>query len=361
MGNYSHCLLLLFAILAIGCSSDADPGDETLEPDMVYYPPLGSDSWELVAPSDLGWNTTAQEELVTFLESSDTKAFIVLHRGRIALEYYFGSFSRDSLWYWASAGKTLTAFTLGLAQEDGFLEISDPTSDFLGDGWTSADPAKESLITVEHQVTMTTGLNDLSFDCVSPECLEYLADAGTRWAYHNGPYTLLQEVVSAAANRPFSSYFNTRLRDPIGMDGFWLSTNGLNSVYFSKPRSMARYGLLVLYDGKWDGSTILGDSRYMAEMKNSSQALNPSYGYLWWLNGKESYRAPGLQLSFNGPLIPNAPADTYAGLGKNDQKLYLVPGKDLVIVRMGEDSGDNLLGPTSYDNLLWEKISKVIP
>ena len=59
-------------------------------------------------------------------------------------------------------------------------------------------------------------------------------------------------------------------------------------------------------------------------------------------------------------LIPNAPADTYSGLGKNDQKLYIVPSKGLVIVRMGDNAGESLLGPSSFDNALWEKISNFI-
>jgi hypothetical protein len=70
--------------------------------------------------------------------------------------------------------------------------------------------------------------------------------------------------------------------------------------------------------------------------------------------------APSLQLVFNGTLIPNAPADTYSGLGKNDQKLYIVPAKRLVIVRMGEEAGESLLGPSSFDNALWEKIMDLI-
>ena len=95
-------------------------------------------------------------------------------------------------------------------------------------------------------------------------------------------------------------------------------------------------------------------------MKNSSQNLNRAYGYLWWLNGKSSYRAPGPQAEFSGELIPNAPTDTYAGLGRNDQKLYIVPSMELVIVRMGEDAGEDLLGPSSFDNTLWEKLNDFI-
>ena len=191
-------------------------------------------------------------------------------------------------------------------------------------------------------------------------CLEYEADAGTRWAYHNGPYTLLESVVSEAAKTSFSAFFNMHLRNRIGMNGLWLSTNGLNNVYFSTARSMARFGLLNLNHGVWKEDTILGDMDYISDMINTSQELNKSYGYLWWLNGKESYMAPSLQAVFNGSLIPNAPADTYSGLGKNDQKLYIIPSKGLVVIRMGEDAGESLLGPTSFDNVLWEKISALI-
>jgi hypothetical protein len=58
--------------------------------------------------------------------------------------------------------------------------------------------------------------------------------------------------------------------------------------------------------------------------------------------------APGLTVEFQGELIPNAPVDLIAGLGKNDQKLYIVPSQNLVIVRMGDDAGESLLGPSSF-------------
>ena len=137
------------------------------------------------------------------------------------------------------------------------------------------------------------------------------------------------------------------------MDGFWISSNGSNSIYYSTARSMARFGLLVLNNGKWGALPVMAD----AAMLKSSQELNKSYGYLWWLNGRQSYMAPASQVVFPGKLIPEAPDDLVAGLGKNDQKLYIVPSQKLVIVRMGQDSGENLLGPSSFDNQLWEHLS----
>lgn len=353
---------LLISIFFWGCSSDGDSGEIIPEPEVgaLYFPPSGSATWETLTPTELGWNTSAEQALYDLLEEKSTKAFIILKDGKMVVEWYFGDHTQNTSWYWASAGKTLTAFTVGLAQEEGLLSIEDKTSTYLGEGWTGEPLEKENLITIWHQLTMTSGMDDMEFDCVTPDCLTYVADAGTRWAYHNGPYTLLDAVVASASGLEWSDYFNTRLRNKIGMDGFWFSTNGLNNVYFSTARSMARFGLLNLNNGSWDGEEILADSEYRTAMKNTSQNLNKSYGYLWWLNGKNSYRGPGLQIEFDGPLIPNAPSDLYAGLGKNDQKLYVVPSQKLVVVRMGEDAGENSLGPSSFDNQLWEKLSAYI-
>lgn len=358
-------LFLILTLLSfLGCDKNTDGLNDTSiieNPDTsLYFPGTNSDVWDTISLAELGWNSDARKDLTDFLEEKDTKAFIVLKDGKIAMEEYFGTFTKDSLWYWASAGKTLTAFTVGIAQELEYLNIDEKSSTYLGEGWTSGPLDKENMITIKNQLTMTSGLKDTAFDCVTADCLEYEADAGNRWAYHNGPYTLLQSIVSEATNTSFSDFFNTNLRNRIGMNGLWISTNGLNNVYFSSARSMARFGLLNLNNGVWNGEPILGDLDYISDMQNTSQELNQSYGYLWWLNGKESYMAPSLQFVFNGTLIPNAPLDTYSGLGKNDQKLYIVPSMGLVIVRMGDDASESLLGPSSFDNALWEKIGNLI-
>ena len=123
---------------------------------------------------------------------------------------------------------------------------------------------------------------------------------------------------------------------------------------------MARFGLLNLNKGSWNTNQILMDQNYFTEMTNTSQDLNKSYGYLWWLNGKTNFRVPTLEIEFIGELITDAPNDLIAGLGKNDQKLYIVPSQNLVIVRLGDDTGENLLGPSSFDNELWVRINALI-
>jgi CubicO group peptidase (beta-lactamase class C family) len=143
------------------------------------------------------------------------------------------------------------------------------------------------------------------------------------------------------------------------MNGSWYSTNGFNNVFFSTARSMARFGLMILNKGVWDEDVIINEN-YVNNMTNASQNINKSYGYLWWLNGKSSYMIPQKQKVFEGFLIPNAPADMFSGLGKNDQKIYVVPSQNLVIVRMGEIADEDSLVPISFDNELWEKINGLI-
>lgn len=326
----------------------------------MYFPPLTGTTWETVAPESLGWCTENIDSLYRFLDSRNTKAFIVLKDGRIAMERYFGGFTRDSIWYWASAGKTITAFLVGQAQEAGLLKLSDPTSKYLGKGWTSADPAKEDLITIRHQLTMTSGLNDLVADsyCTLPSCLNYRADAGKRWAYHNAPYTLLEQVLENASGQPINMFTMNRLRSRTGMRGLWV-TVGYNNVYFSDARSMARFGLLTLNKGIWQQDTLLRDTAYFRQMVTPSQTLNNSYGYLWWLNGQPNHMLPGTQIVFNGPIVPNAPADMVAGLGKDDQKVYVVPSSNLVVVRMGESSGLSVLALSNFDDQLWAQMNRV--
>jgi CubicO group peptidase (beta-lactamase class C family) len=118
---------------------------------------------------------------------------------------------------------------------------------------------------------------------------------------------------------------------------------------------MARFGLLMLNKGKWENNTILNEV-FVSEATSTSQNLNLSYGYLWWLNGKDSYRLPQSQLVFKGSLVPSGPTDMYMALGKNDQKIYVIPSKNMVVVRMGEAADNANLALSDFDEVLWSKI-----
>jgi len=327
---------------------------------QIYFPPTTGNYWETTSPAQLGWCEDQLPELISFLESNNTKAFLVLKNGRIVIENYFGTFTQDSLWYWASAGKTLTSYLVGIAQQNGQLSINDLSSNYLGSGWTSCTADQENAITVRNQLTMTSGLDDAVTDpyCTDPNCLVYTADAGTRWAYHNGPYTLLDGVLEGATGQTLNGLVFSALKQPTGMDGFFFQ-NGYNNVYLSTARSMARFGILMQNEGNWNGNQLMTDANYFQEMITPSQNLNNSYGYLWWLNGQSSYMIPQAQIVIPGMMFPNAPADVYAAMGRDGQFLNVSPSEGLVFVRMG-NAPDNSLVPFVLNDQIWEKLNAVL-
>lgn len=322
-----------------------------------YYFPASTPNatWDTISPASLGWCMNYKDSLDDFLTQSNSKACIILVNGKIAYEKYVGTFTKDSIWYWASAGKTITSLLTGIAQEEGYLNISDTSSKYLGVGWTNCTQAQEEKITIRHQLTMSSGIDDNvpNTDCQEPTCLGYAADAGTRWAYHNAVYLLLQKVIATATGTTYQNYTSTRLLAPTGMFGLWF-----DSVFYSRARDMARFGSLMLNKGIWNGDSIIHDQNYVNDAINTSQAINNSYGYLWWLNGKSSYMLPQSQFVFNGEIIPNAPSDAYCALGKNDQKIYVSPSRNMVVIRMGNSAGIPLYALSNYDNELWAAINQ---
>lgn len=327
-------------------------------PTTMYFPPIGSDTWETVSAQSLGWDVTKLNEAVDYAGTKNTYGLIILYKGRIVTEKYWNNWTMNTVYYIASAGKSVTAFLAGIAQQEGQLNINNKTSTYLGAGWTSAPLGKENLITVKHQLTMTTGLeyNVPDDDCITPACLTYKADAGSFWYYYNAPYRLMQDVIANATSTNYNTYTKTKLADKIGMKNYtWF-----NYVLWLNSRDMARFGLLTLNKGTWNGNTLMTDQAYFNAMTNTSQNHNQSYGYLWWLNGKSSFMVPTLTLVFPGSLNTSAPADMIAALGKGDKKIYVIPSKDLVVIRHGDDTGDAVLGPSSFDNNFWAKLMLAI-
>jgi CubicO group peptidase (beta-lactamase class C family) len=357
--------LLAFLILISSCDKDEPT------PEALYFPPTTGSTWETETPASLGWDESRISDLESFLEASNTRAFIVLKNGKIVMENYWGlqmdginPFTMNSNWYWASAGKTLTSALVGIASGDDEINLDARSSDYLGTGWTGLTLTQENKITVRHQLTMTTGLDDFSDagstgdkDCTNASCLTYKAEPGTRWAYHNAPYTLLDEVINSATGQTLVNYFNTKIKNVIGMDGAYIKS-GFNNVFYSTPRSMARFGLLLLNNGKWNQSQII-PADYFDLMIHTSQDLNLSYGYLTWLNGKSSSMAPGSQLVFPVEICSNAPADMVAAMGKNGQLINVVPSLNIVVIRMG-DIPDNSLVPFNFQNDMWAQLNLIM-
>jgi CubicO group peptidase (beta-lactamase class C family) len=355
MKSLTIFLLLLLSIS--GCSKEANETQPTPSESM-YFPSITSSTWETQSISNLGWNQNAVQQLKDFLIQKNTKSFMILVNGKIVMEEYFNGHTVNTTWEWNSAGKTLVATITGIAQQEGLLNINNKASDYLGAEWTSMPLAKENLISVRHLLTMTSGNDDTKQYIIKPN-LTYVTDAGMRWAYSN-IFQKLINVVAISSNKTFESYFNEKLKNKIGMDGFW-NFGIIFNIYHSTTRSMARFGLMALNNGKWNNDQII-DETFFKESIATSQNINPSYGYLWWLNGKTSFMIPGGQTVYQGYLIPNAPTDMYVAMGANDQRIYVIPSKNMVVIRMGDaaDPANPNFAVSGFDNAIWEKINAVI-
>ena len=344
-------LVFIFLFFLISCKKSNTNTDQLSVSEPYYYPPIAADVWESKSIQKLGWDSALLQNAFDYAGTKSTYGLLILQNGRMVKEQYWNSWTKDTRYYIASAGKSVVAFLMGIAQKQGIINLQDKTAQYLGNGWTSLSSEKENLITLQHQLTMTTGLDDgvSDPDCEDPACLVYKSDAGTRWAYHNAPYKLLQKVLAQASGKTFNQYAKEQLFDKIGMPkSIWI-----NETMWCTTREAARFGSLILRKGVWDKLDLLNDSTYYTSMLTSSQALNKSYGYLWWLNGKSNFMVPTSQIVFPGYLVPNAPSDMVMALGKDDKKIYVVPSLNVVIVRLGDAAGNITLGPSSFDNEFW--------
>jgi|EP00945_MAST-04E_sp_MAST-4E-sp1_P001561 CubicO group peptidase (beta-lactamase class C family) len=145
--------------------------------------------------------------------------------------------------------------------------------------------------------------------------------------------------------------------------------------FFDKPTTSlhasaldcARIGMLVLNRGTWVNGKPIVDSSYIVDKcSRPSTALNPAYSFLFWINGQGFHVDPMQIFSEKEPeriggfLIPSAPKDLVAAMGFGVQRIYIVPSKDLVVVRLGESpSSEAHAAGAPFDNQLWEKIMRL--
>lgn len=360
--------ILFGALLSLSAAAERE-----IPANRPYFPSTNT-RWQQVAPASVGWDEAKLKAALDFAGGNRASGVVILHRGKILAEQYwsldqdaqvgkkareYGALvhGRDTdgrvIEDVASVQKSVAAILVGIAQSRGLLKLDDPVSRHLGKSWSKASPEQELAITVRHLVTMTSGLkDDLTFE----------AAAGTRWRYNTPAYSRSVMVMAAAAKQTPNDLTRAWLTGRIGMnDSRWVSRASLNGEaaanafgFATTARDLARFGLLILADGRWNEETVIADRDYLRAALHPSQTLNPSYGYLWWLNG-QSALARGAGELVKGPLISTAPADLVAALGAVDRKLYIVPSLDLVVTRLG-----NSATPT-FQNEFWRLLMAAAP
>jgi CubicO group peptidase (beta-lactamase class C family) len=170
-------------------------------------------------------------------------------------------------------------------------------------------------------------------------------------------------VIEKAVGTDIQTFTRDALTGPAGMtDSRWLprpwsaGNDAANSIGLATTgRDLARFGLLILAGGTWNGNDLLRNPTYFRQMLTPSQDLNPSYGLLWWLNGQRRFQLAGATTSQPGSLIPAAPRDLVAAQGALDRKCYVVPSLGLVVTRLGDQTGE------AFNNEFWKLLMKAVP
>lgn len=357
-------LSLVFLSVVLFANGELHSFDFKLQQESTrdYYFPPADKPWQSASVSSLGWNTKELENTLNFVKKAKSGAFLILLKGKIVVEEYykarktFGLFKKqwdaqtiDPVF---SAQKSVKAFITGLAVQKGLLKPEDKVSQYLSEGWTKEPSSKnEKSVTIENLLSMNSGLN---------KKLEFQWDLNTHWHYSSA-YDKIVNVLEWVYSKPWDEIYREELFERIGC----IAVQRKRKFLHMNAREMARFGLMVLAGGRWGDDFLVSEEgySYFNQMMKSSNEDNKAYGYLWWLNGKESFRTPNHheEEPIPGKLIPQAPDDLVAAMGFGEKRIYLVPSLDLVVVRHGVPArirNSNFV-MLDFDRELWKHLMKV--
>ena len=336
-----------------------------------YYP-RGKD-WETRAPKDAAMDAAALDDAVKYAAEHNSTGLVIVRGGRIVTEQYWQSWTAATAQPIFSSSKSVTATLVGMAIEEGKLKGVAQNAAAFVPTWKGSP---KEAITIRHMLTMTSGLKvgavravpDVdAFDETAALPLEH--QPGEHWAYNTPVYRMLLRMLESASGESINQYTQRKFAPLQLQQSSWDCSPAPQgktncSWYRSSLRDMSKFGLLILRNGKWDGKQLVS-ARFVKESTNTSQKLNEAYGYLWWLNGKPSFKLAGGRAG-QGSLWPDCPPDAFGALGAQDKKIYVVPSLDLVIARHGgaagvaRTPGEEGGGRTSFDNELLSRVCRAV-
>ena len=303
---------------------DGDLIKDTLFPDI--------DKTKLQAAVDAGFDTPSEYK-------KSTAAVVVLYKGELVAEKYaraLGITQDTRLWGWSMTKSILNAMA-GVLTRQGKLNIqaAAPVAQWLTD--------RRRDITINDLLQMSSGLKwEEDYGDVSPatnmlyraaDCYKvamevpYQKKPRTEWKYSSGTTNILSGIVRSLIGNdqvyhefPYREIFNK-----IGMTSMLLETdaagNFVGSSYSNATaRDWARFGLLYYKNGIWKGDTILPKS-WVNYTRTAAPASKGGYGAQFWLNRSKK--------------LPDAPEDMYSCQGHRGQRIFIIPSRHLVVIRLG--------------------------
>ncbi|TVP72775.1 MAG: class C beta-lactamase-related serine hydrolase [Gemmatimonadales bacterium] len=273
-------------------------------------------------------------------------ALLVWVDGELVLEWYAPGRQPSDPHILASGTKTLVGVMALAAVEDGLLELDDPVALHLPE-WAGDSP--RARVTIRQLLNFTSGLDGtpgraLDFEEAVGQALVHPPGEGFRYA--NAGFEVFGAVLrERLEGEDPVDWFEGRVLHPLGARvGDWSRTRGdphLGGGASLTPRDWLAFGRLLLQDGVWEGEEVLDGARLQLLLKPSEAA--PAYGLGTWLNfpvpeGHPFLDASVVALQADGPeglIWSDGPSDLFMAAGLFNQRLYIVPSRGLVAVRMG--------------------------
>lgn len=266
-----------------------------------------------------------------------TRAVVVMYKGQVIAEKYAPEFKRHTKLLGWSMTKSITNAVLGVLEKQGKINLA---QDNLFEEWENDERSK---ITIHNLLQMNSGLewnedyttiSDVTKMLFLEENMPsvqlekpLVADPNSIWNYSSGTSNLLSGFIrnQFATHQEYIDFWYNEFIDKIGMDSMTLETdlegNYVGSSYgWGTARDWAKFGLLYLKKGNWNGEQILNEYwvEYSATPAKNSKG---EYGAHFWLNAGGKY--------------PNIPTDLFSSNGFQGQYVFIIPSEDLVVVRFG--------------------------
>ncbi|OYY90249.1 MAG: serine hydrolase [Sphingomonas sp. 28-66-16] len=315
-------------------------GDQAITPRPVAANPapwpLG-DSLPRIAMMPLP-PVAAAFDALSYGKGSKTTGVVVVRGNRIVAERYadgFGPFVANRTW---SVAKSITGTLIGIAVGEGAIKVDQPAP--IAAWHNERDPRQQ--ITIDNLMRMASGLHSdtagnrtdavyFGGTTVDENVVQWPLEAkpGTRFRYANNDILLAMLSLRSALGEERYRYFpRDALFDKIGMhhtvaETDWHGNYIASSQIWTTARDLARFGMLYLNDGVWNGRRVLPEGwvKRISTPSGPQPAGAFGYGATFWLLDKS----------------PGVPADAYGAFGNRGQYVVIVPSRGIVIVRRGED------------------------
>jgi CubicO group peptidase (beta-lactamase class C family) len=372
-------ILMALATAPVGAVAPSDTASNALSPseEAVYASRLvrnkvpGADPYDSmeavlgaphVQPLPVAEPPTLPADVLTkakdYALANNSKALLIWRDGKLEESVYGLGTDAASLLNAKSMGKPLGAIAVGRAIKLGYIKSLDQSAaDFIPE-WRGMPKA---AITLRELLSMTAGLAEqgavtdpasyMTRAYLSPRHDEVLINdypltspPGTRFQYSNASAELIALIIARATKQRYAAFVSQEILKPLGAAGgeVWVDRPGglahSGCCMLLPGETWMRLGVFLMHDGVWEGQRLLPKG-YVDAMKTPS-AQNPRYGLAIWIQGeyipRRGFGRPGQMLGAVFHSEPYVAKDLFLFDGNTNQVLYMVPSRNLAILRMGD-------------------------